>query len=429
MIMDEDACQQGLQILEEGYFSLPELASIFRSIRCLSDEGKRPDTVLILDRVNRYGTPATITPEYLVELTQSVATSANVAHHAEIVKKNYVSRERARLYSEHSKKLLDGGDPENLQQELVFQLARLPSLVQSTGSCGLGENLDALLVNIIAVAMHERPPEGLHLGYDALHELTLGVRMGNYWILAARPGIGKTSLALNMMDRVSNDPGIGVGFFSLEMSTETLLERYLSLLSGIPMNKIRMGVLSEKEIAALIDAAQSIKQKQNLFFENTPGLSVSGLRKRVLQRKWENPNLRLVFVDHLHLLHPDHEITDSTERVTQISGALKRLAPEANICLVALCQLSRMCEAQGRPPMLTDLRDSGSLEQDADGVLLLHRDDRELEGTLCNLAKHRFGPVGEFKLYFDLETQTFKEEKESLIEMPQQARRKRAAQA
>jgi len=240
---------------------------------------------------------------------------------------------------------------------------------------------------------------GVATGFNDLDNVLAGFQRSNLIILAARPGMGKTSLALNMAQYASVEQKIPVGFFSLEMSQEELVDRLLVSQADIDAWKLKTGRLNEKDFASLSDAMGELAEAP-LYIDDTPGMSIMEMRTKARRLQAEH-GVELLVVDYLQLAH-SRNLENRVQEISEVSMGLKNLARELRVPVLALSQLSRAVEHRGiKKPQLADLRESGGIEQDADVVMFLYREDEEdLENIKLNIAKHRNGPLKTISLRF-----------------------------
>jgi len=240
---------------------------------------------------------------------------------------------------------------------------------------------------------------GVPTGFKDLDSALAGMQKSNLLILAARPGVGKTTLALNIAQSLAVEHSRPVAIFSLEMSKEELVDRLLVAQADIDAWKLKTGKLSEEDFTALSNA-MGVLAEAPLYIDDTPALSITEMRTRA-RRLQVDVGIDLLIVDYLQLARSRH-LENRVQEVSEISQGLKNLARELKIPVLALSQLSRAVEQRGeKRPQLADLRESGSIEQDADVVMFLWRDDEEnLENVTLDIAKHRNGPLASIKLYF-----------------------------
>jgi replicative DNA helicase len=252
-------------------------------------------------------------------------------------------------------------------------------------------------------------------GFAGLDNLLSGLQRTDLIILAARPSVGKTSLALDIARRAGVNHGVPVGIFSLEMSTQQLIDRMVAAESSVDAWRLRTGRLTnESDFTFLRDAIDRLA-KAPIFINDTPGMNILNMRSAVRRMKSEH-NLGLVIVDYLQLMTPLRNSDSMVQQVTEISRSLKNMAKELDVPVLALSQLSRAVEQRGGKPRLSDLRDSGSIEQDADVVMFIHREDRNNDNPSDKtgiaeilIEKHRNGPTGKVDLYFDEKHTSFRD--------------------
>jgi len=240
---------------------------------------------------------------------------------------------------------------------------------------------------------------GVPSGFKGLDNVLAGMQNSNLIILAARPGVGKTALALNIARYVSVEKKMPVCMFSLEMSKEELVDRLLVRQGMIDAWKLKTGQLSSGDFDSLSEA-MGVLAEAPLYIDDTPGLTVTELRTKA-RRLQVDKEIKFIVVDYLQLMHGSTR-DNRVQEVSEISQGLKNLARELKVPILALAQLSRAMEARGGKPRLSDLRESGSIEQDADVVMFVYREDEEVrEMVTCSIEKHRNGPTGSFNLYFN----------------------------
>ena len=240
---------------------------------------------------------------------------------------------------------------------------------------------------------------GVSSGFNGLDNILAGMQDSNLLILAARPGVGKTAFGLNIARYVAVEKKLPVCVFSLEMSKEELVDRLLVRQGLIDAWKLKTGQLSVNDFDSLSEA-MGVLAEAPLYIDDTPGLTVTELRTKA-RRLQVDKGIKLIVVDYLQLMHGGTR-DNRVQEVAEISQGLKNLARELKVPVLAMAQLSRAMEARGGRPRLSDLRESGSIEQDADVVFFLYREDEEVrEMVTCSVEKHRNGPTGSFNLYFN----------------------------
>ncbi len=352
--------------------------------------------------------------QYLTVLISSVPSSTNAKHYADIVNKKYMLRmliEAADHISE-----IGFSDSEEQLDELLDEAEK--KLFGITGSSKtqkfttikktLSETWEQL------EKLHESKGElrGVPTGFPDLDSMLAGLQNSDLIILAARPSVGKTTLALDIARNAATKHGVPVGIFSLEMSSHQLATRLLSAESRVNAWALRTGKnLRDTDFALIRDTLDKLS-KAPIYIDDQAGNSISKMRAAARRLKSEH-GLGLIVVDYLQLMATSKNFDSMVNQVTEISRSLKQLARELNVPVLALSQLSRAVESRGGKPRLSDLRDSGSIEQDADVVMFIHREDKgKDESEKTNIAeilieKHRNGPVGKVDLYFDEKTTTF----------------------
>ena len=353
--------------------------------------------------------------EYLVELVDGTPSSTDAPRYARIVRDKALIR---RLI-ETSGRTLHGCYHDDAPAESQIEKAEsaIFGLAQNRGDDNMNAVGDlAAELDRELDAMDGQAITGLATGFIELDEMTNGLQEGELIIVAARPSLGKTAFALNIAEHISAKNGIPVGFFSMEMSRKQLTRRMLSSRTGLDSKKVSRNLLSSAQRHDLKAAVRETRDTP-LFIDDSPGLTLMGLRARA-RRLVQKHQVRAIFIDYLQLMDAAATGADGrVNQVTELSRGVKALARELNVPVVCLSQLNRAAEQrEGHRPRMSDLRDSGSIEQDADVVLMLHRDDyyhqADPEYTANNEAevivtKQRNGPTGTVKLHFDGGTTRF----------------------
>lgn len=355
---------------------------------------------------------------YLTELVNTVPSAANVVYYSEIVQKKFLMRnlidaanEISQLgYSEHEEigELLDAAE------KRVFAVT---NLLNASDFVSLTDELNEAYERFESLHNSDTDLRGVPSGFKALDHKLSGFQKSDLILLAARPSTGKTALALDIARKTATEYNHAVLIFSLEMSSQQLVDRMLAAESRVDAWKLRTGkIRSEKEFSQLRDALDRLS-KAPIYIDDTPANNILKMRS-IARRLKRDKDLKLILVDYLQLMVPSGRFRNSdsmVNQVTEISRSLKQLARELEVPVIALSQLSRAVEQRGGKPRLSDLRDSGSLEQDADVVMFIHREDRanrNEKSDQTNIAeilieKHRNGPVGKVDLYFDDQKATF----------------------
>ncbi len=353
---------------------------------------------------------------YLAELTNVVPSASNIVHYARIVEKKYMMRQLI----EASEFITNVGFEESLELEEILDKAekRLFQVTNYSGThkfVGLNEVMGEAWETIDRLHKSKDELRGVPTGFKEIDNKLAGLQKSDLIILAARPSCGKTSLALDIARNAAIMHNVPVGIFSLEMSTQQLVQRMLAAESRVDAWKLRTGhqLNTETDFGHLRDGMDRLS-KAPIFVDDQPGNNILKMRSVARRLKAER-GLGLIIVDYLQLMVPTTSKNNDNvvQQVTEISRSLKNLARELDVPVLALSQLSRAVEQRGGRPRLSDLRDSGSIEQDADVVVFIHREDRiNKQSDKPNVAeilieKHRNGPTGMCELFFDASKSTF----------------------
>ena len=352
---------------------------------------------------------------YLSEIVDSVPSSANAKHYADIVHKKYVLRNIINA-AEHVSEL---GYNENLElEQLVDEVEKKILEATNVGSSQkfvqIKKTLNEAWERLERLHNNKEEIRGVRTGFANIDSKLAGLQRSDLIILAARPSMGKTSLALDIARESAIKYGTRVGLFSLEMSSQQLVDRMLSAQARVDSWKLRTGKISTDEDFSNIQQALGELSKAPIYIDDNSSNNVLMMRSVARKMKKEH-GLDLIIVDYLQLIHPTKNYDSMVNQVTEISRALKGLARELDVPVLALSQLSRAVEARGGRPRLSDLRDSGSIEQDADVVMFIHREDKQKEDSeKTNIAeilieKHRNGPTGKVELYFNEKKTSFED--------------------
>ncbi|HEY9586352.1 MAG TPA: replicative DNA helicase [Candidatus Paceibacterota bacterium] len=357
--------------------------------------------------------------QYLGEISQSVPTAGNARHYAEIIQKKHLMRLLIEA-ADHVTRLGfdEAQELENLLDEAekkVFEVTQKYSLNQNFKE--LRPLLDEAYERLEKLSSSPNDLRGVPTGFKSLDNLLAGFQPSDLIIIAARPAVGKTSLALDIARRTAVEHNTPVGIFSLEMSSHQLVDRVMAAQSRLDSWLLRRGRIKGDQFVALRNALDELSRAP-IYIDDQPGNTIMRMRSAARKLKIEK-GLKLLIVDYLQLMVPSGaRASDSlVQQVTEISRSLKHLARELNIPVLALSQLSRDVEKRGGEPRLSDLRDSGSIEQDADVVIFIHGEDKkdndgrrqQMSEKKIIIAKHRNGPVGSVVMQFDNQKTSFTE--------------------
>ena len=416
MLRDKEAVAAATELLSEEDFYQRQYAILFRVMRELYNEAKPVDLVTVQEKLRGKDIPPELSEiTFLKEVMQSVATSVNVRSYCSIVKEKSVLRALIRANEEIAELCYSGG--EELEEVLSIAEKKIFDLLQKRSAREFTPIEDVamtVLHNIEKASRQKDPITGVPTGFLDLDYRTAGLQPSDLILVAARPSMGKTAFVLNILDYVGVRKNMPAMVFSLEMSKEQLVNRMLSLETLIDADKLRKGTLTDEDWATLIEGIDRVVAS-NIIIDDTPGISVSELRSKCRKAKLER-GLSLIMIDYLQLMtgSAGKRAENRQQEITEISRSLKALAREMNCPVIALSQLSRACEQRpDHRPMLSDLRDSGAIEQDADIVMFLYRDDYYNKDTEhpneaeIIIAKQRNGPIGTVTLLWQPEYTRF----------------------
>jgi replicative DNA helicase len=412
MMMDTDAIMRAAEVLDDTMFYLERHRLIYRAMIAIVERGAVVDPLTLGDELERHGQAHEGVKQYIVFLVDAVPTSANVEYHARIVREKAMFR---RLIEVSTAIIAEAFAAKTTASEMM-DLAehRILQLSQQRGSSDfvrVKELLWPAIERIEELQKHGKTITGVPTGFNDLDELTSGFQPSDLVIVAARPSMGKTSLVLNIAEHVAIEKNTGVAFFSLEMSKESLVQRLLTSEARIDAQRLRRAMLRDDDYTRLARAA-GILGPAPLYIDDTASISLLEMRSKARRLKVD-VNLGLIIVDYLQLVSgPSAE--NRQQEISSISRSLKALAKELAVPVVALSQLSRAPEqrtGENKRPQLSDLRESGAIEQDADLVLFIYRpevyegpqdkDGNSLEGQAeLIIGKQRNGPTGTVKLFF-----------------------------
>lgn len=416
MIISKDALETVAEILKSEHFYLDSHKIIFETILSLHDSKKSVDLVVLseeLKKLNKLDTIGGV--PYLTQLTEKVSSPAHAKEYAQIVKEKYILREliksatniieEAYSQSKNLDNLLDQA------QRSIFDISQKNLSHHFISPKELANEYTQIILN---AKKEGRTVLGIPSGFSKLDSITAGFKNQEFIILAARPSQGKTALALNIAYNVGVRKGIPVIIFSLEMDRYSLIHRMISSAIKYNSSRIRSGRF-DKEIWPLLTTEIDKFSNSNIWIDDTPGLSIMDIRTRarklILDIQSRNPNINqfLIIIDYLQLIKSIARHESRQQEVSEISRLLKDMARSLNVPVIALSQLNRRTEErtkEGNRPQLSDLRESGSLEQDADIVLMIHReyyytrDENKRRNATIIVAKNRQGMVGDVDMLF-----------------------------
>lgn len=410
LLIDQETLSVALDYLRSEDFYVKAHAVAFKAVEHLSNLGEVIDLITLSDELKRQDTLAACGGiAYIASLTSDVPTTANIEYYAKIVRNLSIRRKLLRISNELIAKAYD--ESEDTQEmlataeKLIFDISDDSSI---TGKYKASSEIVNEAVNIIEKLYHAGGDyTGIPSGFPELDNHTSGFQNSEFIVIGARPSVGKTAFALTMASYMSVRKKIPVGFFTLEMSGKSLMQRLLASEARIDSKKIRNGMLKNADFIKLTEAAGRLYEAP-LFIEDTPNMKLLDLRSQARRMK-KNEGIKVIFVDYIGLIESDNRGSiPRHEQVAEISRSLKSLARELDIPVICLSQVGR--QSEGKEPTLADLRESGSIEQDADVVMFIHKPretDKEIGHnskaiieTDIILAKQRNGPIGTVRLGF-----------------------------
>ena len=409
ILLDDQAINSALEELNTNDFYDQNHKKIFDAMVELDTENKPIDVVTLYEKLK---SKKSLLQDiggstYLTQLIEFVPSSSNVNVYARSVREKSILRSMIQTASEIvTEGQLDQVDVNDFLDQAEKRLFDISQNKKRPGFVSSQELSKETIKIIEKLATRKEAITGVPSGFKKLDKMTAGLQSADLIILAARPGMGKTSFSLNIVLNAAINNGLNVGFFSLEMTKEQLMMRMISCKSKINFSKIRTGFLSENELNLIRSNNESF-QRSNIFIDDTPAINSLELRSRARRLK-SDKGLDLLIVDYLQLMRGVNRGENREREIAEISSSLKALAKELEIPIIAISQLSRQTEARtDKKPQLSDLRESGALEQDADMVMFIHRGDaykrnvEERDGLAeIIIGKQRNGPTGTVTLAF-----------------------------
>ena len=418
MLIDGRAVGRAIELLDEEAFYHRAHGRIYTAMISLYERNDAVDQLTVSEELKRRGQLDEVGGVvYLTELAGGVASAANIEHHAKIVVERGLSRGLIEASSEISSRAYEG--KADVHELLDWSEGRIFALSEKKLTQGF-ESIEVVLQetfeSIERAHSQDSAVSGVNTGYTDLNDITSGFQNSDLIVIAARPSVGKTALSLSFCCRAAVEHGVGVAFFSLEMSKMQLAQRLLCIQTGVDLHKLRTGRLREDDWIHLTRNVGRLAQAP-IYIDDTPGITV--LEARAKSRRLQRDHgIGMVVVDYLQLMSSHENVQSREQEVSRISRGLKGLAKELNVPVLALSQLSRAPEARtDKRPQLSNLRESGSIEQDADVVMFIYRPDvyglkspdgASLEGTAeIIIGKQRNGPTGSVHLMWNANSASF----------------------
>ena len=407
MLLDRDAILTASEIITGEDFYTRQYGVLFNAMVDLFNEGQPVDLITLQNRLQSLDVPPEISSlEFIRDLIAMVPTSANVKYYANIVYEKALLRRLIKVTEDIAGECYAGKEPlEHILEKTEHDVFNLVQTRQTSDYVPIQETVFHVIKKIEAAAQSNSTVTGIPTGFIDLDQKTSGLQPSDLILIAARPSMGKTAFVLNLAQYIAISKQYTTAIFSLEMSREQLANRLLSMESYINGQSMRTGRLEDREWDKLVESSGAVASSK-LIIDDTPGISITELRSKCRKYKLEH-DLKVVIIDYLQLMSGSSSYRDASrqQEISDISRSLKALARELQVPVIALSQLSRACESRpDHRPMLSDLRESGAIEQDADVVMFLYRDeyynkDSDAKGLAeVIIAKQRNGPTGTVEL-------------------------------
>ena len=383
MLMNRDAILAAAELIDGRDFYNSQYGLLFDAMTELNNEGQPVDPVTLQARLIEKGAPPEVSGlEYIADLISAVPTSANVRYYAKIVADRALSRRIIKMNEELMNACYAGTESVD---EIVDRAEKAVFSLAENGRAEEVPPIDEVMVSVLkrisAAARMKGAVTGVPTGFADLDYKTAGFQKSDLILIAARPSMGKTAFVLNIAQYVAIRKHLQVVFFSLEMSSEQIGNRLVAMESRIDAQKLRSGNLNGNEWMELTSGAKVIADS-NLLIDDTPGISVNEIRSKCRKFKLEKRGLGMIVIDYLQLMSSSRHSESRQQEISEISRSLKALARELDVPVLALSQLSRAVEKRDdKRPMLSDLRESGAIEQDADVVMFIYREDYYVKDT------------------------------------------------
>lgn len=417
LMIDKNAIINVADILSPDDFYKPAHTKIYEAVLGLYSKQEPIDIFTVTNKLKDQGLLKDLGGSaYLTKLIESVPTAAHVSHYAQIVKEKKILRDLINASGTISEKAFGTGeDLEDMLDEIEQKIFSISQRSIPQKFTNIGEELKRAVERFEKIHRGEGNLRGITTGFNELDNMLSGFQRSDLVVLGARPSLGKTSLALDIARNAAMIAKEPVGIFSLEMSKEQVVDRLVSAHARVPLWDLRTGRLHEADAFSAVQDAWNELSQAPIFIDDTPSPNILQMRSMARRLQAEH-GLSLLVIDYLQLIQPRTSSDNMVQQITEISRGLKGLARELNVPVLALSQLSRAVDQrENKRPRLSDLRESGSIEQDADLVMFIYRKDHERSNPSPEevgmaeiiVAKHRNGPTGSIKLRFDQERASF----------------------
>ncbi len=403
VLIDPEAITTASGLLKPYDFYNPTHGLIFEAMLALYEERKPIDLVTLSALLKQKQKYTEISTSYITELINGVPTAANVEHYARLIKESSTKRSLIQMSNVVSTMCYEN------EKDLKVILEKAESTIFSISQGNIVKGFIAIKETLAGSfdridELHKRGAglRGIPTGFPDLDNMLSGMQPANLLILAARPGQGKTAMAMNIAQHVAIKNKTPIGIFSLEMSQEELVDRLLVGQADVDAWRLKTGRLTENDFTKLSEAMGQLADAP-IFIDDTPGITIAEMRTKARRLQLEH-GIGMIVVDYLQLVNPGKSLESRVQEVSMVSQSLKNLARELKVPVLTLSQLNRGVEHRGeKKPQLADLRESGAIEQDADVVFFIYRPEDEIGTTMAAkllIAKHRNGPTGEIDLLF-----------------------------
>jgi replicative DNA helicase len=398
VLIDPEALPTIIHLVRPEDFYKAAHQRIYEAVLGLFDRGQSIDLITLTDELRARGALEQCGGlASISRLTSAVPTSANVEFYAKIVQAASIRRSLNRI----SQEIIAQSHDEQSEIRVILEEAERKifdiSDRHQTGTYHHAKEIVRQTFDAIEKHYHSKSEyTGIPSGFKELDQLTMGFQNSEFIVIGARPSVGKTAFALTIASNISIRNRVPVGFFTLEMSSMALMQRLLSMEARLDSQRMRTGMLSPADFGRITEACGRLYEAP-LYISDSPDLKLLDLRAQARRMK-SHQDVKIVFIDYITLIGSENRDLPRHEQIAEVSRSLKSLARELAIPVVALSQVRR--ETEGKKPTLADLRESGSIEQDADVVIFLHTEDLKAEVREVSIAKQRNGPVGDFKLAF-----------------------------
>jgi replicative DNA helicase len=418
LMLDKDAIIRVADLIKADDFYNPTHTKIFETIFELFERGEPIDILSVSKKLKDKNELTEIGGSaYLTELINSVPTAAHISYYAKLVRQKKVLRDLIRASSEITERVFDTSEnPEDLLDDAEQKIFSISQKSRPSNFVPIKDELKAAYERIEKLHQGERGLRGVSTGFDELDNYLSGLQRSDFIILGARPSLGKTALCLDIVRNAAIKTKTPVGIFSLEMSRDQVIDRIIAAEAQVALWKLRTGRLSDDIEFEMIQEALDRLSQAPIFIDDTPSANIIQIRS-MARRLQAEQGLGLLVIDYLQLIQPRTNVENMVQAMTEVSRGLKGLARELEVPILAAAQLSRAVEQRDvKIPRLSDLRESGSLEQEADVVLFIYRKDRDkLDSSIEEqntaeiiIAKHRNGPLATVRLKFDPEKVSFR---------------------